>query len=306
MDIFKNVEPRLRAYVILPNDVFRGKTINVRQGVYTGPTPVKPFLPDYSFGGVGTKFQNSSAYTGTPKTLFMSPNNGDNQEYIDIDGVKTAATGTDGPFYNNAESTNTGIYLRKYLDPNKTLEDTGEGKSDQDFILMRYADVLLAAAEAGVELSIAGVASPVEGDDMLKIATDAINDIRNRAGAEELATGLTADNISRDIVRKERRKELAFEHKSKWDIRRWRVIDEDNRDGFWGEKKDASLFSNGTQFRFRGLYPFYSTQAKKWFFDEAYQQIATKTMDYTPVDYYFAIPGGEVSKSKFIDQQPNR
>ena len=27
---------------------------------------------------------------------------------------------------------------------------------------------------------------------------------------------------------------------------------------------------------------------------------------YTPLDYYFSIPGGEVSKSPVIDQQPNR
>jgi SusD family. len=40
---------------------------------------------------------------------------------------------------------------------------------------MRYADVLLNAAEAAVELSLAGEPSP-DGSDLLKVATDAVND----------------------------------------------------------------------------------------------------------------------------------
>jgi hypothetical protein len=197
----------------------------------------------------------------------------------------------------------TGLYLRKYLDPNRALEDIGEGKSDQPFILMRYAEVLLAAAEAAVELSIAGQDSPV-GDDMLQVATDAIRDIRDRAGADPLTFKLEGTLTSRDIVRKERRKELAFEQKSKWDIRRWRVIDEYNREGFWGVRKDKEDWGDGSRFAFKGLYPFYSSQAGKWFFDICFEN--RKTFSYSAVNYYFAIPGGEVTKSKYIDQQPNR
>lgn len=216
------------------------------------------------------------------------------------------AAGENGPFYSNGEGNLTGLYLRKYLDEDLAAENVGEGKSDQPFILMRYADVLLAAAESAVELSLAGVSSPVEGDNMLEVATAAINDIRERAGATLLSGSLTASNESRDVVRKERRKELAFEHKTKWDLRRWRVLDENNRDGFWGEKRDSKEFSSGTQFRFKGLYPFYSSETGKYFFDESYQWVSMKTFGYNVVDYYFSIPSGEVSKSKYIDQQPNR
>ena len=154
---------------------------------------------------------------------------------------------------------------------------------------MRYADVLLAAAEAGVELSIAGVASPT-GDNMLQTATEAIRAIQKRAGANVLSTMLKGDTESRDLVRKERRKELAFEHKSKWDIRRWRVVDEQNRKGFWGVEKDLTTWSDGTQFEFQGFFPFYSSQADKWFFDIAFMIGARKTFSYSPVDYYFGIP----------------
>lgn len=309
MDLFANAEPRLRAYVIFPGDVYKKREIEVRGGIYTGPAPIKPLLKDYSYSAADTKYQHLDIYTGSngaSKTLFLSPNSGTNQETVTINGVKMNAAGENGPFYNNGEGNLTGLYLRKYLNEDQPAEEIGEGKSDQPFILMRYADVLLAAAEAAVELSIAGVASPVEGDNMLQVATQAINDIRERAGAELLSGSLAGNNDSRDIVRKERRKELAFEHKTKWDLRRWRVLDEDNRDGFWGEQRDSKLYSSGTQFRFKGLYPFYSSETGKYFFDESYQWVSMKTFNYNVLDYYFAIPSGEVSKSKYIDQQPNR
>src|SRR5690606_4337064 len=128
-------------------------------------------------------------------------------------------------------------------------------------------------------------------------ATNAINEIRSRAGAELLTGIISGDNTGRDIVRKERRKELAFEHKSKWDLRRWRVLHFEGRDGFWGKQKDKNLYSNTENFRFRGLYPFFSTATGKYFFDARFQWVSTKTFRYTPVDYYFEIPGGEVAKS---------
>lgn len=308
MDFFKNVEPRLRAYVIFPGDVFKKDSIEVRTGIYTGPLPIAPLRDSYDFSQRGRFYQHMKQYTDeSGQTLYLSPNVDTGPvTYTDVNTGKVVtcwAAGANGPFFSNAEATMTGLYLRKYLDPDRPLEEIGEGKSDQPFILMRYAEVLLAAAEAGVELAIAGVQSPI-GDDMLQVATDAIRDIQNRAGAVEITAKLTATNNSRDIVRKERRKELAFEQKSKWDIRRWRVIDEANRDGFWGEQRDHSRWSDGSSFAFKGLYPFYSTQAGKWFFDICFEN--RKTFSYSPVSYYFAIPGGEVTKSEFIDQQPNR
>ena len=308
MDFFEGVEPRLRAYVIFPGDVFKKDSIEVRTGIYTGPLPISPIRDSYDFSQRGRFYQHMALYTDeSARTLFLSPNEHTGPvTYTDVNTgaeVTTWAAGENGPFFSNAEATMTGLYLRKYLDPDRPLEEIGEGKSDQPFILMRYAEVLLAAAEAAVELSLAGQPSPV-GDDMLQVATDAIRDIQNRAGAVEIRSKLTGTIASRDIVRKERRKELAFEQKSKWDIRRWRVIDEKNRDGFWGEQREHSSWSDGSRFAFKGLYPFYSTQAGKWFFDICFEN--HKTFSYSPVNYYFAIPSGEVTKSDYIDQQPNR
>lgn len=304
LDYYKNAEPRLRAYVIFPGDVFKGKEIEIRGGIYTGSTPIRPLFDDYSYNTAETRYQNLDAYKGKPKTLYLSPREGSNQEMVPVDGEEWTAAGANGPFYDNGEGCLTGLYGRKWLnsDPSFTAK---EGNSAQPFILMRYAEVLLSAAEAAVELSLAGVPSP-DGTDMLEVATNAVNDVRERAGAELLTGKLTGTIDSRNIVRKERRKELAFEHKSKWDLRRWRVNHYEGRDGFWGENRDKTAYSNNERYRFRGIYPFYSTEAKKYFFDVHYQWISLKTFSYSIIDYYFEIPTGEVSKSSVIDQQPNR
>ncbi len=308
MDFFKDAEPRLRAYIIFPGDEFRQREIEVRLGVYTGSAPVKPLFQDYSYSvATSNKYQNHPEFG---KTLFVSKYSEGSQTIVELeDGTKMNASGENGPFYepDNNEATLSGFYLRKWLDPDPACQG-GYGKSDQHFILIRYADVLLAAAEAGVELSIAGAPSPVSGDDMLAVATKAINDIRERAGAYLLEGKLAGDNDSRDLVRKERRKELAFEHKAKWDIRRWRVQHQDGRHGLWGVQipdGDKRLGKNNG-YRLRGLYPFYSSQAKKYFFDANWQLSREKELLYSPVDYYFEIPSGEVAKSPVIDQQPNR
>lgn len=309
-DFFADAEPRLRAYVIFPGDTFRNTEIEVRAGVYTGDTSngLSPFFgSDYSYASADNGYQNLDIYTSTTnKTLYMTGNPAQPEMVTLSDGSRIESSGANGPFYNYAEATLTGLHLRKYLDPDLTEDEIGEGMSDQPFILMRYADVLLAAAEAAVELSIAGEPCPVEGDDMLQVATEAIQQIQRRAGANVLDHKLTGTNEDRDIVRKERRKELAFEHKTKWDLRRWRVLDRDNRDGFWcdGHTTGAS-FSNDIRFRFRGLYPFMTADGK-WFFDSHYNNFSSKEFSYNTVDYYFAIPSGEVTKSPVIDQQPSR
>ncbi|MDR0566049.1 MAG: RagB/SusD family nutrient uptake outer membrane protein, partial [Prevotellaceae bacterium] len=299
LQFFENAEPRLRAYVIFPGDIFRNREIEIRAGIYTGSAPISPLLDDYSYAAAtrgydkstaGTELLTSSTQIQTPVTL---PN-----------GKEMNPAGENGPFQGFAECAITGLYGRKWLNTDPAFT-SAEGKSDQPFVLMRYAEVLLNAAEAAVELALAGESSPT-GDDMLQVATDALKAIQERAGANLISANLTGDEASRNLVRKERRKELAFEYKTLWDLRRWRVQHEDGRDYFWGEYRDKAKFSSGSSYRFRGLYPFYSSAADKYFFDARFNFPAQKEFGYNPVDYYFAIPSGEVTKSEYIDQQPNR
>ena len=309
MDLFVNAEPRLRAYVIFPMDEFRKEVIEVRAGIFTGGleghVPLL-FGDNYSYGAAQTKYADLQYYKGSDKKLYLGSQPTSGIETVNIDGKEMSATGSCGVWQEYYESTITGLHLRKYLSEDMTIENIGEGKSDQPFILMRYADVLLAAAEAAVELSMAGENCPVQGDDMLSVATEAINAIRERAGADLLTSSLTADEASRNIVRRERRKELAFEHKTKWDLRRWRVQHEGAKELFWGAEKDEDIFSSGSKYRFRALYPFYSSVNDKYFFDAHFVNVRPQEFEFNTIDYYFSIPSGEVSKSSYIDQQPNR
>ncbi|UZJ63500.1 hypothetical protein OKW96_13430 [Sphingobacterium sp. KU25419] len=110
MDLFKNAEPRLRAYVIFPDDIFRGKSIEVRAGIYTGQLPIKPLFNNYTYATADTRYQQLSAYTANPKTLYLSPRDGGGQETVEYQGQRMPAAGANGPFYDNGEATLTGFY----------------------------------------------------------------------------------------------------------------------------------------------------------------------------------------------------
>ena len=88
-------------------------------------------------------------------------------------------------------------------------------RSEQDWILLRYAELLLIYAEAKNEDS---------GPD--QSIYDAINQIRARPGINmpPIPTGLSKDQM-RERIRQERRVELALEGKRYWDIKRWKTAE---------------------------------------------------------------------------------
>mgnify|MGYP006290384143 CR=1 FL=1 len=101
----------------------------------------------------------------------------------------------------------TGFGVLKYLDENKN--NMGErATTGTDWIIFRYAEVLLNFAEAAYEIGKTGD------------ALDAVNQVRRRAGIAEYGS------IDRDKIRHERRIELAFEGHRYWDLRRWRMAEE--------------------------------------------------------------------------------
>lgn len=105
----------------------------------------------------------------------------------------------------------TGYFLRKFHDEDLIIYSQS---SDQDWIFMRLAEVLLNYAEARNE------ASGPDGT-----VYDAINQIRERAGMPDLEGGLSKDQM-RDKIRNERRIELAFEEHRFFDIRRWGIAED--------------------------------------------------------------------------------
>lgn len=305
-DIFKNAEPRLKAFVILPGEMFKGQAIDIRRGIYTGdvtngiaPLRTMNGVTDYSLSGARNYTQvdaytASGAFSGN-KSLFLSAE-GNNHEVVTLpNGTQMNAGGKSGPFTHDRTGAMAGFVVRKWLNPNMPQELVLEARSEQHFILMRLGEVVLNLAEAASELSLAGQTSP-DGKPLLAVAYEAIRQIRERAGANPmLSPAEIAGESGLQLIRKERRKELAFEHKILWDIRRWRTQHSDPLNG--STQQDGAFY--------RGLYPFYSTKAGKYFFDAGLEEYNMR-FRMTEQEYYFLIPGDQVAKSPVIDQQPGR
>lgn len=98
----------------------------------------------------------------------------------------------------------TPFMMLKYLDESIAIAP-GPGTSKTDWIVFRYAEILLNFAEAAFELGKTAE------------ALDAVNQIRTRAGIAPLTS------IDRNKIRHERKVELAFEGNRYWDVRRWRT-----------------------------------------------------------------------------------
>ena len=269
MDLFANVEPRLRATVILPGDVFKGQNIEFRRGIYTGSAAsgISRLLPAGSTANYPTA--NIVGSAAVAQTAYTLPN-----------GTKMNPAGLSGVFTNLAAGgpggTITGFSVRKYLVPDKPTAEVMTNRSEQSWIEIRYAEVLLNAAEAGYELNAAG-----QGVNYGATALTNLNLIRTRAGATP-AVALT----SVDTIRRERRKELAFEHKTYWDLRRWRIID---------QEQNATLF--------RVLMPFYSSDAGKYFFDARTDERNVR-FTFDTRWYYQQIPQAAITKSPNLVQNP--
>lgn len=101
----------------------------------------------------------------------------------------------------------TGFGVLKYLDETKNNLEAPYS-SQTDWIVFRYAEILLNYAEAQFEVG------------NTQEALNAVNKIRKRAGIEPL----TSINLSK--IRHERKVELAFEGHRYWDLRRWRIAKE--------------------------------------------------------------------------------
>ena len=164
----------------------------------------------------------------------------------------------------------TGYYTRKYFDPtHQTALQSG-----LNLMLIRYADVLLMHAEAKVEL----------GQFDQSVWDMTIRPLRERAGFTD-APALNFDGAldqagQRQLVRNERRVELAMEGLRVFDIRRWRIA-EDVLNG-WAH---GARFGPGST-------------------DDGYLRVDLRTFD--PAKHYlWPIPRDERLINENLAQNPN-
>lgn len=108
-----------------------------------------------------------------------------------------------------------GLIMEKFLNKSKfPATEYSVNPSEQDWVEIRYADVLLMYAEALNETS-----GPVQQ------VYDALNAIRSRPSTHmpPIQQGLTKDQM-REAIRYERKIELAFEGQRYFDLKRWEII----------------------------------------------------------------------------------
>ncbi|WP_114782925.1 RagB/SusD family nutrient uptake outer membrane protein [Botryobacter ruber] len=118
--------------------------------------------------------------------------------------------------YTDSYDPKTGFLMEKYVELARApITPASATSSDQDYIHLRYADVLLMYAEAMNEAN--GPSAAVY---------DALNQVRNRPGVNMLPVDQAKYNTKeklRDFIRHERRIELALEGQRYNDLKRWNI-----------------------------------------------------------------------------------
>ena len=265
--IFAGRDARLAGTVLLPNAVFKSGVVDIWAGYQ---------LAD------GSILTSDNAVNTKP-----------------LPGTETPVpvVGKDGPISGLQYRTQTGFYIRKWLDPQVGSGRRGRG-SDVAYIRYRYAEVLLNAAEAAFELG------------QTQLAADYMNQVRARAG---LTTPLTTTEITFDRIVHERRVELAFEGHILYDMKRWRLAHI-----VWDGSPltEAELVSNigsatKTNTQPWGLWPYkYYNPASpdngKWLFKEVLPGPVTGYNLFQLGNYYSLIGDDVISANPTIVKQPNQ
>ncbi|MEO6916629.1 MAG: RagB/SusD family nutrient uptake outer membrane protein [Chitinophagaceae bacterium] len=266
-DIFAGRDARLAGTVFIPNALFKGKRVDIWAGYQ---------LAD------GTIFSSDEA--AQLKTL----------------PGKTApeqVVGKDGPVNGLEFRTQSGFYIRKWIDPTVGSGRRGRG-SDVAFIRYRFSEVLLNAAEAAFEMG------------QTALAITYINQVRARAG---LIIPLDATTLTFDKIVHERRMELAFEGHTLYDMKRWRLA-HIIWDGVQMNVTDlVSNIGSATKRRTQpfGLWPYKlynpgSPNNGKWLFKEVKPSRVTGSNRFLLGNYYSTIGNNVLSANPKIVKQPNQ
>ena len=126
-------------------------------------------------------------------------------------------------------NTHTGYYLRKFVNPKVQVGQV----PNLGWKKFRLAEIYLNYAEAENEAYGAN-------DNVY----NAINEIRRRVSMPELPKDLKKEEM-RELIRRERRVELAIEEHRFWDVRRWKILDKTDKlvTGMEAIKNDDGSFT---------------------------------------------------------------
>jgi len=181
-----------------------------------------------------------------------------------------------------------GYYWKKYTEEQAQRER--RQWSDQDFILLRYAEVLLTYAEATIE------AGMIDGTTL-----NAINRVRARAYGVEVgdtdkypAITTTDQTALRRIIRRERLVEFANEGLRLFDIRRWRIAEKVMPQKIYGRLLDPSKATAAPDIDEDGLISYTGLESLYDFNPDSRFPNAQNRKFTNPRDYLLPIPQAEI------------
>ncbi|MFT3949841.1 MAG: RagB/SusD family nutrient uptake outer membrane protein [Agriterribacter sp.] len=198
---------------LAPNNIHDSRTgIDVYYGSWFSVVPIQSFVDSFPCSD-GLSIKTSPLYNPAKPYENRDPR-------LDVSILYLGKEWPDEPdgfdgFSFGTNYTPSGLAIEKFL--NKARFPTSEypaNPSAQDWVVIRYADVLLMYAEALNELS--GPSAKVY---------NAVNAVRSRPSTHmpAIEQGLTKETL-REVIRNERKIELAFEGSRYFDLKRWDII----------------------------------------------------------------------------------
>jgi hypothetical protein len=145
-----------------------------------------------------------------------------------LDHTLTPFNGDSEDAFSKGGASKTGFCLIKFIDP---LDVSRTYQGNLDYMLIRYAEVLLVYVEALVE------SGEHNNPDVVKY----LNQIRARAGMPNVNVSVyNSQEKLRELVRRERRVELAFEGQRYFDLRRWGIAKQQMEGPLYGAYNPGS------------------------------------------------------------------
>ena len=193
--------------------------------------------------------------------------------------LDTQVGGTHNP--SGAQYSRTCYYMAKFMKDYQTSSNYED--NIHLWVMYRYGEVLLNYAEALNEVALAG--GTIDNKEVL----NSLIQLRKRAGIEpgnENYFGLPAPQNydaaeMREIIRNERRIEMAFEEQRYWDIRRWRIAEDIFKEPLKG--LNIQVVGNKT----------------------IYNEVNVLSAEFDTKRYFYPIPYSEVIKNGNMIQNPN-
>ena len=168
----------------------------------------------------------------------------------------------------------TGYFLRKYIQETTSFEADKEVVNKHHWIVYRYAETLLTYAESMV---MAFKNPQYTNSDFPKSAEWALNEVRINAGMPTVS--ITDPNEFMKALQNEWRVEFAFEDHRFWDIRRWQI----------GEDTQKELYGVNIERATDGTWNF--------------QRTLYKSRTWSQRMYLYPIPQSELFKNKNLNPQ---